>query len=127
MISPSRCPQRPREIGRPNPPRRAPPRSSYTTSGDTTGAVFHVAGQEPEYLDDNRVGRVRRNGCLHCRFDQRRVDLQLSIAFACQLAAVRPPAADGIFHVWLSRYRIAEVDFRTDPERPGVTHLFAHL
>ena len=82
---------------------------------------------EPEYLDDDRVGRIRRNGCLHCRFDQRRSDLQLSIAFAGQLAAVRPSATDGIFHVWFSRYRIAEVDFRTNPDRPSVTHLFAQL
>ena len=82
---------------------------------------------EPEYLDDDRVGRVRDNGCLHCRFDQRRIDLQLSIAFAGQLAAVRPSATDGICHLWFSRYRIAKVDFRTTPDRPSVTHFFAHL
>ena len=82
---------------------------------------------EPEYLDDDRVGRVRRNGCLRCRPDGRRVDLQLSIAFAGQLAAVRPSTEDGIFHVWFSRYRIAEVDLRKNLERPSVTHLFAHL
>ena len=54
-------------------------------------------------------------------------DLQLSIAFANQLAAVRPSAEDGVYHVWFSRYRIAEAGFRTNPERPGVTHLFAQL
>jgi hypothetical protein len=78
-------------------------------------------------LNDDHVGRIRNNGCLHCRPNGRRIDLQLSIAFAGQLAAVRPSAADGIFHVWFSRYRTGEFDCRTNPERPGVTHLFAHL
>lgn len=82
---------------------------------------------EPIYLDDDRVGRIRNNGCLHCRPDGRPIDLQLSIAFAGQLAAVRPSAEEGVYHVWFSRYRIAEVDLRTHPERPSVTHLFAHL
>jgi transposase InsO family protein len=82
---------------------------------------------EPIYLEDDRVGRIRNNGCLRCRPTGRPIDLQLSIAFAGQLAAVRPSATEGICSVWFSRYRIAEVDFRTNPERPGVTHLFAHL
>jgi hypothetical protein len=54
-------------------------------------------------------------------------DLQLSIVFADQSVALRPSAEDGLFHVWFSRYRIAEVDLRTNPDRPGVTHLFEHL
>ena len=82
---------------------------------------------EPIYLDDDRVGRIRNNGCLRCRPNGRPIDLQLSIAFAGQLVATRPSAEDGVYQVWFSRYRIAEVDFRTDPERPRVTHLFAHL
>jgi transposase InsO family protein len=82
---------------------------------------------EPEYLDDDLVGRIRKNGCLHCRPNGSPIDLQLSIAFAGQHAAVRPSAEDGVYHVWFSRYRIAEVDFRTNPGRPSVTHLFAHL
>ena len=82
---------------------------------------------EPEYLDDDHVGRIRNNGCLRYRPDGRPIDLQLSIAFAGQLAAVRPSAEAGVCHVWFSRYRIAEVDFRTAPERPSVTLLFAHL
>jgi transposase InsO family protein len=82
---------------------------------------------EPIYLDDDRVGRIRNNGCLRCRPNGRPIDLQLSIAFAGQTVAVRPSAEDGICHVWFSRYRIAEVDSRTNPERPSVTHLFAHL
>jgi transposase InsO family protein len=82
---------------------------------------------EPDYLDDDLVGRIRKNGCLRCRPNGRPIDLQLSIAFAGQLVAVRPSATDGICHVWFSRYRIAEVDFTTNPERPSVTHLFAHL
>jgi hypothetical protein len=82
---------------------------------------------EPSYLDDDRVGRIRKNGCLHCRPNGRPIDLQLSIVFADQSVALRPSAEDGLFHVWFSRYRIAEVDFRTNPGRPAVTHLFAHL
>lgn len=82
---------------------------------------------EPIYLDDDRVGRIRNNGCLRCRPNGRPIDLQLSIAFAGQLVATRPSAEDGVYQVWFSRYRIAEVDFRTNPERPSVTHLFAHL
>ena len=82
---------------------------------------------EPEYLEDDSVGRIRRNGCLRCRPNGRPIDLQLSIAFAGQLVAIRPSATDGIYHVWFSRYRIAEVDFTTNPDRPSVTHLFAHL
>jgi len=101
----------------------AVPASRYRMSRRSMPATL----PEPEYLDDDRVGRVRRNGCLRCRPGDRKVDLQLSIAFAGQLAAVRPSAEDGVYHVWFSRYRIAEVDFRTNPERPGVTHLFAHL
>lgn len=101
----------------------AVPASRYRMSRRSMPRVL----QDPDYLDDDRVGRIRRNGCLRCRPNGRPVDLQLSIAFAGQLAAIRPSAADGIFHVWFSRYRIAEVDLRTNPERPGVTHLFAHL
>jgi transposase InsO family protein len=101
----------------------AVPASRYRMSQRSMPATL----PEPEYLDDDRVGRVRRNGCLRCRPGNRKVDLQLSIAFAGQLTAVRPSAEDGVYHVWFSRYRIAEVDFRTNPERPGVTHLFAHL
>jgi hypothetical protein len=82
---------------------------------------------EPEYLDDDLVGHIRKNGCVHCRPNGSPIDLQLSIAFAGQLAAVRPSAEDGVYHVWFSRYRIAEVDFRTNPDRPRVSHLFAHL
>jgi hypothetical protein len=82
---------------------------------------------EPEYLDDDLVGRIRKNGCLRCRPNGRPIDLQLSIAFAGQHVAFRPSTEDGTFHVWFSRYRIAEVDCRTNPERPSVTHLFAHL
>jgi hypothetical protein len=82
---------------------------------------------EPIYLDDDHLGRIRNNSCLHCRPDGRPIDLQLSIAFAGQSVALRPSAEDGVYHVWFTRYRIAEVDFRTNPERPGVTHLFAHL
>ncbi len=82
---------------------------------------------EPDHLDDGRVGRIRRNGRLHRRFDHRRLEFQPSIAFAGQLAAVCPSVEDGLFHVWFSRDRIAEVDFRTNPERPSVAHLFAHL
>ena len=86
---------------------------------------------EPEYLDDDLVGRIRNNGCLRCRPNSRpngpSGDLQLAIAFAGQSVALRPSAVDGLFHVWFSRYCIAEVDFRTNPEPPGVTHLFAHL
>ena len=33
----------------------------------------------------------------------------------------------GIRHDWFSRYRIAKVDFRTNLERPSVTHLYALL
>ena len=83
---------------------------------------------EPAHFEDDCVGRIRQNGCLRCRPDgQNRVDLQLSIAFAGQLAAIRPSADDGVFHVWFSRYRIAEIDFRTNPQRPAVTHFFEHL
>ena len=86
---------------------------------------------EPEYLPgsswDDLVDRIRKNGCLRCRPEGRPVDLRLSIAFAGQLAAVRPSAEGGVFHVWFSRYRIAEVDLRKNFERPSVTHLFAHL
>lgn len=57
----------------------------------------------------------------------RPIDLELSIAFAGQLAAVRSSAEDGVYHVWLRRYRIAEVAFRPNPERPGVTRVVAHL
>jgi hypothetical protein len=82
---------------------------------------------ELEYLDDDLVGRIRKNGCLRCQPNNRPIDLQLSIAFADQLVAIRPSATDGICHVWFSRYRIAEVNSRADPQRPSVTHLFAHL
>jgi len=101
----------------------AVPASRYRMSRRSMPATL----PEPEYLDDDHVGRVRRNGCLRCRLDSRPIDLQLSIALAGQCAAVRPSAEDGLLHVWFSRYRIAEVDFRTSPGRPSVTHLFAHL
>lgn len=84
----------------------------------------------PEYLPaaprDDLVGRIRDNGCLRCRPDGRLVDLQLSIASAGQNVAVRLSAEDGVWHVWFSRCRITAVDFRTNPERPSVTFLFAH-
>ena len=101
----------------------AVPASRYRMSSRSMPSTL----PEPVYLDDDRVGRVRNNGCLSCRFERRRIDLQLSIAFAGQLAAVRPSAEDGVCHVWFSRYRIAEVDFRANPERPSVTHVFVHL
>jgi transposase InsO family protein len=99
------------------------PNSRYQMSRRSMPATL----PEPIYLDDDRVGRIRNNGRLHCRPDGRPIDLQLSIAFAGQSVALRPSAEDGVYHVWFTRYRIAEVDFRTTPERPGVTHLFAHL
>ena len=92
----------------------AVPASCYLMSQRSMPATL----PEPEYLDDDRAGRVRRNGCVRCRPGGRQVDLQLSIAFAGQLAAVRPSAEDGVDQVWFSRYRIAEVDFRTNPDRP---------
>ena len=101
----------------------AVPASRYLMSQRSMPVIL----PEPEYLDDDQLGRIRNNGCLHCRPNGSPIDLQLSIAFAGQLAAVRPSAEDGISHVWFSRHRIAEVDFRTNPERPTVTHLFAHL
>jgi transposase InsO family protein len=83
---------------------------------------------EPDYPDDQVTGRVRRNGCLRCRpQDQRRVDLQLSAAFADQRVAVRPSAEDGVHHVWFMTWRIAKVDFRTNPERPTVTHVLERM
>ena len=82
---------------------------------------------EPEYLDDDVVGRIRNNGCLRCRPDGRLVDLQLSLAFAGQHVAARLSTEGGVFHIWFSRYRSAEIDFTTNPERPSVTYLFAHL
>lgn len=99
------------------------PSSRYQMSRRSMPATL----PEPSYLDDDRVGRIRKNGCLHCRPNGRPIDLQLSIVFADQSVALRPSAEDGLFHVWFSRYRIAEVDFRTNPGRPAVTHLFAHL
>ena len=103
------------------------PSSRYQMSRRSMPATL----PEPTYLDDDLVGRIRNNGCLHCRPDGRpngpSGDLQLSIAFAGQSVALRPSTEDGLFHVWFSRYRIAEVDLRTNPERPGVTHHFAHL
>lgn len=99
------------------------PSSRYRMSRRSMPATL----PEPEYLDDDQVGRIRQNGCLRCRPDGRLRDLQLSIAFAGQRVALRPSAESGVFHVWFSRYRIAEVDVRANPHRPSVTHLFAHL
>ncbi len=83
---------------------------------------------EPEYLDDDVIGRVRHNGCLRCRPQgQSRVDLQLSAAFADQHVAVRPSTKDGIHHVCFMTWRIAYVDFTTNPQRPTVTHVLEHL
>jgi hypothetical protein len=83
---------------------------------------------EPDYGDDDVVRRVRANGCLRCRpTGQPRVDLQLAAAFADQTVAVRPSAEDGVHHVWFMTWRIAKVDFRTDPNRPSVTHVLEHL
>jgi transposase InsO family protein len=83
---------------------------------------------EPDYGDDDVVRRVRANGCLRCRpTGQRRVDLQLAAAFADQTVAVRPSAEDGVHHVCFMTWRIATVDFRTNPNRPSVTHLLEHL
>ena len=78
--------------------------------------------------DDDVVRRVRANGCLRCRpKGQRRVDLQLAAAFADQTVAVRPSADNGLHHVYFMTWRIAAVDFRTNPDRPSVTHLLEHL
>ena len=89
-------------------------------------ATLPVPDDLPSSLGDDRVGRVRRNGCLRCHPAGRSVDLQLSIAFAGQLAAIRPSAEAGVYHVWFSRHIIAAVDFLQNPERPSVSRGFAH-
>lgn len=84
---------------------------------------------EPEYHDHEFVGRVRQNGCLHLpkAAAGRSADLQLSQAFAGQQVALRATERDGCFHVCFANYRIADVDFSTDPAMPSVTHVLVRL
>jgi hypothetical protein len=84
---------------------------------------------EPVYLDDDTIGRIRPNGCLHWRAARHapRLDLQISSAFAGQTVAVRPTTTDGVFHVHFATWRIADVDLTQDPKRPSVTHVLVRL